>query len=211
MDTRPQTLSEEIANSISHGVGCVATIVAMPVLIVLTARHGNAANVVGATVFAGTMALLYLVSTLYHAIPAGRAKQFFVKLDHSAIYLFIAGSYTPFSLGALRGAWGWTLFGIVWGLAAVGLILKLGNRLNHPVWSTSLYLLMGWLVLIAAVPMIQRVSLMGLIWLAAGGLAYTIGVYFFVTDNLSFRHFIWHLFVLAGSICHFFAILWYAV
>ncbi len=210
MMERPQSLGEEIANSISHGVGFLAAVAAMPVLIVWAVQNGHAANVVGASIFSATMILLYLISTLYHAIPMGRVKQFFVKLDHSAIYLFIAGSYTPFSLGVLRGAWGWTLFGLVWGLAALGLVLKFTNRLTRPWISTSLYLLMGWLVLIAAVPMVQRMSWVGLGWLAGGGIAYTAGVYFFITDSRRFRHFVWHLFVLAGSICHFFAVLWYA-
>lgn len=208
---RPQTRGEEIANSISHGLGALAALVAMPVLIVYASQDGTAADVVGASIFAATMLLLYSISALYHALPQGRAKRLFMRLDHGSIYLFIAGSYTPFTLGVLGGAWGWSLFGVVWGLAAFGVVLKAGNLLSSQWLSTGLYLLMGWLVMVAAVPMLERVSTAGLAWLAAGGLAYTLGVVFFVLDNrVRYAHFIWHLFVLAGTACHFFAVLWHA-
>jgi hemolysin III len=208
---RPQTRGEELANTLSHGAGALAALGVMPVLIVYAAMKGTAANVVGASIFAVTMLLLYGVSSLYHALPHGRAKRLFMRLDHSSIYLFIAGSYTPFTLGALNGPWGWTLFGLVWGLAVIGVVLKSGNWLTQQWLSVTLYLLMGWLVIIAAVPLIERVATAGLVWLAAGGLAYTVGVVFFALDNrVRYAHFIWHLFVLAGSACHFFAVLWYA-
>lgn len=208
---RPQTRGEEIANSISHGLGALAALVAMPVLIVYASLDGTASDIVGASIFAVTMLLLYSISALYHALPQGRAKRLFMRLDHGSIYLFIAGSYTPFTLGVLGGAWGWSLFGVVWGLAIFGVVLKAGNRLSSQWLSTGLYLLMGWLVLVAAVPMLERVSTAGLAWLAAGGLAYTLGVVFFVLDNrVRYAHFIWHLFVLAGTACHFFAVLWHA-
>jgi hemolysin III len=207
---RPQSLGEEIANSVSHGVALVAAIVAIPFLMA-SSRHLSAVSLVGAIVFAATMVLLYLTSTLYHALPAGRAKRVFMKLDHGAIYLFIAGSYTPFALGALGGAWGWTLFGLVWSMAAVGVTLKAFDRLSHPGLSTGLYLLMGWLVLIAAVPLVERVPFAGVMWLVAGGLAYTLGVVFFVLDSrLRYAHAVWHGFVVAGTTCHFFAVLGYA-
>lgn len=210
MTERPQSLGEEIANSVSHGVALVAAIVAVPFLID-SARHGGAASAVGAAVFATTMVLLYLASTLYHALPAGRAKRVFLKLDHGAISLFIAGSYTPFALGALGGPWGWTLFGLVWSLAAIGVTLKAFDQLSHPWLSTGLYLVMGWLVLIAAVPLVERVSTPGLTLLVAGGLAYTTGVVFFVLDaRLRYAHTVWHGFVVAGTGCHFFAVLGYA-
>jgi len=210
MIERPQSLGEEIANSVSHGVALLAAVAAAPVLII-AATELRAANIVGACVFAATMVLLYLASTLYHAMPAGRAKRVFVKLDHGAIYLFIAGSYTPFALGALSGAWGWTLFGLVWGLAAMGVTLKAFDRLSHPWWSTGLYIVMGWLVLIAAVPLVERVPPAGVALLVAGGLAYTAGVVFFVLDSrLRFAHTVWHGFVVAGSGLHFFAVLGYA-
>jgi hemolysin III len=209
-EVREQSLGEEIANSVSHGVGLLAAIIAMPFLI-MAARHLSAASLVGSIVFACTMVLLYLASTLYHALPPGRAKRVFMKLDHGAIYLFIAGSYTPFALGALNGPWGWTLFGLVWAMAAAGITLKAFDRLSHPWLSTGLYLAMGWLVLIAAAPMIQRVALPGLLWLLAGGLAYTAGVLFFVYDSRwRYAHAIWHGFVMAGTACHFVAVLGYA-
>ncbi len=157
------------------------------------------------------MVLLYLASTLYHAFPAGRAKRVFGRLDHGAIYLFIAGSYTPFALGALSGAWGWSLFGVVWSLAAAGVLLKMFDRLTHPWLSTGLYLAMGWLVLIAAVPLVERVPSTGVLLLVAGGLAYTLGVVFFMLDNrVRYAHTIWHGFVAAGTGFHFFAVLGYA-
>jgi hemolysin III len=155
--------------------------------------------------------LLYLSSTLYHALPIGEAKRVFRTIEHSAIFFLIAGTYTPFTLGVLHGAMGWTVFGLVWGLAAAGVALKIFNRLSHPIISTGLYLLMGWLILIAAKPLISRVPVSGLLLIAAGGAAYTAGVGFFAADSrLKYGHFIWHLFVIAGSTCHYFAVLWYA-
>jgi len=210
MIERPQSLGEEIANSVSHGVALLAAVAAVPFLIAST-RPLSAASFAGALVFAATMVLLYLTSTLYHALPAGRAKGVFLKLDHGAIYLFIAGSYTPFALGALGGPWGWTLFGLVWSLAALGVTLKAFNRLSHPWLSTGLYLVMGWLVLIAAVPLVERVPAPGVTLLVAGGLAYTTGVVFFLLDSrLRYAHAVWHGFVVAGTGCHFFAVLGYA-
>jgi len=207
---RPQSFGEEVANSVSHGVALLAAIVAAPFLIAASSRFG-ATGVIGAGVFAAAMVLLYLTSTLYHALPLGRAKRIFRRLDHSAIYLLIAGSYTPFTLGVLSGRWGWTLFGLVWSLAAVGITLKLINRLSHPWLSTGLYLVMGWLVLIAAGPLVERVALPGLLLLVAGGLAYTAGVVFFVLDSrVRYAHAVWHAFVSAGTACHFFAVLGYA-
>lgn len=210
MIERPQSLGEEIANSVSHGVALLAAVVAIPFLIV-AARQLGIAGIVGAGLFAATMVLLYLTSTLYHALPAGRAKRVFLKLDHGAIYIFIAGSYTPFALGALGGPWGWTLFGLVWSFAVLGVTLKAFDRLSHPWLSTGLYLLMGWLVLIAVVPLVERVPLPGIALLVAGGLAYTAGVLFFMLDSrLRYAHAVWHGFVVAGTGCHFFAVLRYA-
>jgi hemolysin III len=188
----------------------VAAIVAAPFLIAAASEFG-AANVVGSSVFAATMVLLYLTSTLYHALPHGRAKRIFMKLDHGAIYVFIAGSYTPFALGALGGPWGWTLFGLVWGLAAVGVTLKAFDRLTHPWLSTGLYLVMGWLVLIAAVPLVEHVALPGVKLLVAGGVAYTAGVVFFLLDSkVRYAHAVWHAFVAAGTGFHVFAVLNYS-
>jgi hemolysin III len=210
MSERVQSLGEEIANSVSHGVALLAAIVGTPFLIAAVSKLG-AANIVGACVFAATMVLLYFTSTLYHALPAGRAKRVFHKLDHGAIYFFIAGSYTPFALGALGGPWGWTLFGIVWSLAIFGATLKAFDRLSHPWLSTGLYLVMGWLVVIAAVPLVERVPQPGVALLVAGGLAYTAGVVFFALDSrFRYAHTVWHSFVIAGTGFHFFAVMGYA-
>ena len=211
MNERAQSLGEEIANSVSHGVALLSALVAVPFLILASARHGTAVNIVGASVFAGTTVLLYFASTLYHAVPHPRAKRLLKKLDHGAIYLLIAGTYTPFTLGVLGGPWGWTLFGLVWALAVVGVALKAFDRISHPVWSTGLYIVMGWLVVIAAKPVLASIATPGLILLAAGGLAYTLGVVFFTLDSrVRYGHFVWHLFVVAGTTCHFFAVLDYA-
>ena len=210
MTERLQTLGEEIANSVSHGVALIAAIASVPFLITSASRL-SVSSLVGACVFAATMVFLYFTSTLYHALPHGKAKRVFLKLDYTAIYLFIAGSYTPFALGALGGPWGWTLFGLVWGLAAIGIALKAFDRLSHPWLSTGLYLAMGWLVLIAAVPLIEHVPLPGLLWLVAGGVAYTVGVVFFVLDHrVRYSHAVWHAFVAAGTGFHFVAIMGYA-
>lgn len=208
---RPQTLGEEIANSISHGVGLLLALVGAPFLVVSAVRHADALSITGAIVFAVTMVLLYGASMMYHALPRNRAKRLFKVLDHGAIYLLIAGTYTPFTLGVLRGAWGWTLLGLVWSLAIFGVVLKSMNRMSHPFVSTGLYLLMGWLVLIAIKPLVASVPAAGLWWLVAGGLAYTAGVIFFATDSRwRYGHFVWHLFVMAGTACHFVAVYGYA-
>lgn len=208
---RAQSRGEEIANSLSHGFGLIAAVVATPFLIQQALRQGDAGFIAGASIFAATMVLLYLASTLYHALPAGRAKRVFRVIEHAAIFLLIAGTYTPFTLGVLRGAWGWTLLGLVWGLAFAGVLLKALNRMAHPILSTGLYLLMGWLIVIAIQPLTARVPASGLLWLVAGGLAYTLGVIFFALDSrLRYGHFIWHLFVMAGTTCHYFAVLGYA-
>lgn len=205
---REQSRGEEIANSVSHGVGLVATLIATPFLIMHTVRHADAALVAGASLFAVTMMLLYLSSTLYHALPQGKAKHVFKIIEHSAIYLLIAGTYTPFTLGVLRGPWGWTLFGVIWGLAVMGVILKVFDKMHNPIISTSLYLLMGWLILIAVYPLYTRMPALGLLWLVAGGVAYTVGVFFFMMDSrLRYGHFIWHLFVMVGTACHYIAII----
>jgi hemolysin III len=207
---RPQSFGEEIANSVSHAVGLLAAAGAIPVLVASAVRRGGAADIVGASAFAATVVLLYLTSTLYHALPSNRAKRVFRVLDHSAIFLLIAGTYTPFTLGVLRGPWGWTLFGLVWGLALAGIVLKALGGVRYPILSTCLYLGMGWLVLIAVKPLWLHVPPAGLLWLLAGGIAYTAGVAFFAAARTRYTHFVWHLFVLAGTACHFIAVLWYS-
>jgi hemolysin III len=201
---------EELANSLSHGVGFVCAVAATPILIVGAVNRGSAADVVGASVFGATMVLLYLSSTWYHAVPIGRLKERLHKLDHAAIYLLIAGTYTPFTLGVLNGAWGWTLFGIVWGAAAVGVCDKVFVGMRNPRLSTTLYLVMGWAVLMVIRPLFRSMPPQGLAWLVAGGLFYSGGVVFYSARRLPYHHLIWHLFVLAGSTCHFFSVLWYA-
>jgi hemolysin III len=209
---RTQSLGEEIANSISHGIALLAVVFATPFLIIAAVDRGDIADIVGTSIFATTLLLLYLTSTLYHALPRNKAKQIFQILDHGAIYLLIAGTYTPFTLGVLRGTWGWTLFGLIWGLALAGVLLKAIGGVRYPTLSTCLYLAMGWLVLIAVKPLWLLVPTLGLFWLLAGGIAYTVGVAFFVIDErVRYSHFIWHLFVIAGTACHFVAVLRYAI
>ncbi len=183
---------------------------AAPVLIVGAVQRGGATAVIGASVFAATVGLLYLTSVLYHALPANRAKRVFQVLDHGAIFLLIAGTYTPFTLGVLRGAWGWSLLGLVWSLALVGVVLKATSGVRYPRLSLGLYLAMGWLILIAVRPLWLLMPAAGLFWLLAGGLAYTVGVAFYATERRRYNHFVWHLFVLAGTACHFIAVLRYA-
>jgi hemolysin III len=211
MMERPQSPGEEIANSLSHGLGFVAALASAPILVLTTAQTGRTLNVIGAGIFAITMVLLYCASTIYHAVPHPRAKALLKKLDHGAIFLLIAGTYTPFTLGALNGPWGWTLLSVVWSLAVVGVTLKAFDRIEHPLASLGLYLLMGWLCLVALEPLLERVPQQGILLLGAGGFAYMAGVAFFATDSrLRYGHFIWHLFVLTGTGCHFFAVLGYA-
>lgn len=203
---RTQSRGEEIANSVSHGVGLLAAIVAAVVLVLTAAQQGGTARIVGASVFSAAMVLLYLTSTLYHALPRNRAKRVFQVLDHTAIFLMIAGTYTPFTLGVLRGTWGWTLFGLVWGLAIAGVVLAAAGGVWYPKLRTGLYLVMGWLILIAIKPLWLRVPPWGLFWLFAGGVAYTVGVVFYAAKRVRYSHFVWHLFVIAGTACHFIAV-----
>jgi hemolysin III len=208
---REQSRGEEIANSISHGVALIAALAGIPFLIIHAATDGDTEFMVGVYLFSATIIILYLSSTLYHALPTGTAKRLFRVIEHCAIFLLIAGSYAPFALGVLRGAWGWTLLGMVWCLALAGVAVEVFGKRTHLLLSTGLYLLMGWLAVIAIDPLFEKVPAPGLLWLFAGGLAYTGGVAFFLTDSrLRYGHLIWHLFVIAGTTCHYFAVLWYA-
>jgi hemolysin III len=208
---RPQTFGEELANGISHGIGLLLAIASLPILLVFGQAGNTAINIVAVCIFSATMMMLYAVSTLYHAWPQGRAKAWLNRFDHAAIYLFIAGSYTPFVLGVLRGGWGWSLFGVVWTMAVLGFTAKLLNLLKHPLWSTGLYVAMGWVAVVAAAPLVARMPGAGLAWLVAGGLAYTAGAVVFLFDSrVRYAHFVWHLFVLGGSACHFVAVLNYS-
>jgi len=210
MTNAPRRRGEEVACSLSHGVGFMVAVAATPILIIGAVKRGGTADVVGSSVFGATMMLLYLTSALYHGARDTGLKARLRRVDHAAIYLLIAGTYTPFTLGVLGGAWGWTLFGIVWGAAAVGVGIKLMVGVSRPRLSTALYLIMGWAVLIAIRPLVLNVPPPGLQWLVAGGLLYSGGVVFYVWHRLPYNHFIWHLFVLGGSTCHFFSVLWYA-
>lgn len=210
MSERRLSLGEEIANSVTHGVALLASLAALPILLVVAVARGDPWQVVGAAIFGATLIMLYTASTLYHALPESRAKRVFRVLDHSAIYLLIAGTYTPFALGALRGAWGWALFGAVWTLAALGITAKATLGFRFPRLSTVIYLLMGWLAVVAFRPLSTQVGPAGLAWLVAGGLCYTAGVIFFAWERIRYGHMVWHLFVAAGSVCHFFAVLWHA-
>ncbi len=207
---RSQSFGEEIANSVSHGVGLAGAIAAAPILIVSAVRRGGAAGIVAASIFSATMITLYLSSTLYHALPAGRLKRIVRRFDHAAIYLLIAGTYTPFTLGVLRGAWGWTLFGLIWGLATAGLCLEGADRARASRISTCLYLAMGWLAVIAAYPLWVRLPREVFFLMLGGGVVYTLGVVFYVASHVRYAHLAWHLCVLAGSVCFFVAVLWCA-
>jgi hemolysin III len=207
--SRPQSVGEEIANAVSHGIGFALAVASIPVLVIAALPHGARA-VIGAAIFAATASLLYLTSTLYHAITNPRAKQVLRVLDHGAIYLLIAGTYTPFTLGVLRGAWGWSLLGSIWGLAIVGVVVKSVSGFHMRGLSTALYLAMGWLVIIAARPLYLHLAPWGLFWLLAGGVAYTAGVVFYTARRMPYGHFAWHLCVMAGTACHFVAVLRYA-
>jgi hemolysin III len=202
-----QSLGEELANSISHGLGLLAALIGAPLLMVAAWRGGDRFFFFGVAIFAAAVLLVYLGSTLYHAWPRGAIKSVFQMIDHSAIFLLIAGTYTPFTLGPLRGTWGWTILALVWALAICGLILKsIAGTQRAKGLSLALYLGMGWLVLIAFRPLLRNVPITSLIWLVAGGLAYTGGVFFFVSKRHRYTHFVWHLFVLLGTACHYFAV-----
>jgi hemolysin III len=195
----------ELANAITHGAGAVASLAGGVVLIAAAAMYGDAWKVVGSAVFATTLVLLYTASTLYHASRSPKARARLKVFDHCAIYLLIAGTYTPFTLLGLRGGWGWSLFGVAWGLAVAGVVFKLFFTGRFPRVSTGIYLGMGWMVIVAAVPMLEALSPRTIAWLVAGGLAYTGGTVFY-HNRRPYAHAVWHLFVLAGSVCHYLAV-----
>ncbi|MEM7114068.1 MAG: hemolysin III family protein [Chloroflexota bacterium] len=201
------TLGEEIANAVTHGIGVLLSVAGLTLLVVLASIYGDVWRIVSFSIYGGSLVILYLASTLYHTFQQPRAKRIFRIMDHSAIYLLIAGTYTPIALVALRGPWGWSVFGIVWGLALVGIIFKVFFTGRYDKVSTIAYVLMGWLCLVAIREMFAVIPFNGMLWIIAGGCFYTFGVVFYVWHKLPYNHAIWHLFVLAGSICHFFAIL----
>ena len=198
---------EEIANAITHGIGALASAAAGAVLITLVAQSGTRLQMVSAVVFCVSMLLLYTASTLYHAIPSQAAKRRLKVFDHCAIYMLIAGTYTPFALIGLRGPVGWWLFGVAWGLAVIGITFKLFFTGRFKLFSTLVYIGMGWMAIFAIQPMIVNIPFASLMWLLAGGVAYTAGTLFYHNKRLRYSHAVWHLFVLAGSACHFIAVI----
>ena len=206
-DSDIQTTGEEIANAITHGIGALLAIAGLVVLVVMAVVDGTVWHVVSFSIFGATLVLLYFASTLYHSLARTRARVVFNKIDHISIYLLIAGTYTPFCLIALRGWIGWTVFGIVWSCAILGAVLKaisIGTRVRL---STILYVLMGWVIIFAIKPLYDAISLNGFIFLMAGGVSYTLGTIFFLRDQVKYNHSVWHLFVMGGSVLHFFAVL----
>ena len=205
------TLGEETAHAVTHGAGLVASAAGFVVLVVAAWRHGDPWLIAGCAVYASTLVVLYASSTLYHALSMTRARRLLQKFDHSAIFLLIAGTYTPFGLVSLRGPWGWTLLAIVWSLAIVGITLKAVFGPRWPIASTVLYIVMGWTAVFAIKPLMAHLAPAGVAWLAAGGIAYTGGVVFYAWERLRYSHALWHLFVLGGSVCHFIAIFCYVI
>ncbi len=211
MSEKKYSLREEIANSLTHGIGALLSMIGLVVMILLANWSGDLWKIVSASVFGASMVALYLASTLYHAVPMPKLKHFFRKLDHSAIYLLIAGTYTPFLLVSMRGAWGWSLFGVLWGVAVVGCAFKAFFVGKWDKASTALYLAMGWAVLVALKPAIEAVPVGGMVLMALGGLAYSVGVFFYVSDRIPYNHAIWHGFVLAGTAFHYFGVVFYVL
>ena len=205
--TRQQSLGEEIANSITHGIGAALSIVALVLLVVFAGIHGDTWRVVSFSIYGATLFFLYLASTLYHSFTNRRVKRFFRILDHSSIYLLIAGTYTPVTLVSMRGPWGWTIFGLIWAMAIGGIFAKILLIGKYKIVSVLLYVAMGWFIIIAFKPMLQMVPKGLIIWLVIGGVWYTLGLIFYVCKRVPYFHFIWHLFVLGGSISHFLGML----
>ena len=205
------TIGEEIANSVTHGIGAALSVAGLTLLVVLAAIYGDVWRVVSFSIYGSSLVLLYLCSTLYHSIQHPQAKRILRIFDHSAIYLLIAGTYTPFTLVSMRGPWGWTMFSVVWSLALLGIAFKTVFIGRWEKLATAAYVLMGWLVVIAFKEMLVTIPPGGVFWLVTGGVVYTLGVIFYAWEKLPYNHAIWHLFVLGGSICHFFAILFHVL
>lgn len=198
---------EEITNAILHGIGSGLAIAALVILVVFASIKGDVRYIVSYAIYGSTLVLLYLASTLYHSLPKGKGKDVFEIFDHSAIYLLIAGSYTPLALVALKGALGWTIFGIVWGLSVIGIVFKVFWVKKFVILSTILYIVMGWLIIIAIKPLMNVLNTTSLVFLVVGGVLYTVGTIFYIWRGMKYHHAIWHLFVLGGSICHFFTMI----
>lgn len=206
-----QTPGEELANSITHGLGVVLSVAALSVLVTLAAIFGDVWRVVSFSVYGAALVVLYLSSTFYHAFRPGRVKRALHVVDHASIYILIAGTYTPFMLVTMRGPWGWTVFGIIWGLALGGIVLKVFFVGRARFFSIGLYVAMGWLIVLVAKPALAAIPSGGVVWIVFGGLAYTGGLAFYAWERLPYSHTVWHMFVLCGSICHFFAVLFYVL
>lgn len=202
---------EETLNAWTHGLGALLSLVGLAVLVFMASRHGDVWHIVSCSTYGVTLVLLFSSSTLYHSFRSERVKHIFRIIDHASIYLLIAGTYTPFVLVNLRGKWGWSFFGVVWGLALAGIVFQIFFVSRFRVLQTLIYLAMGWLAVIALKPLLTRVPLPGLVWLLAGGLSYTVGALFYLWKKLPFHHAVWHIFVLAGGVCHYFAILFYVL
>jgi len=206
-----QSLGEEIANAATHGLGAALSIAGLTILVVLASLHGSAIHIVSLAIYGSTLVLLYLASTIYHAIQHSRAKAVLNIMDHAAIFLLIAGTYTPFTLVSMGGVVGWTLFVTVWTLAVAGILFKVFHRSHTDRVTLPIYLAMGWLMIIAAGELLGAVGVGGTVWLLVGGLFYSFGVIFFVWEKLPYNHMVWHLFVMAGSACHFTAVAIYVL
>ena len=202
---------EELANSLTHGLGTLLGVTALIVLLIFSAMRGTTSHIVSSAIYGSTLIILYGASTLYHAVQSPNAKRILQKIDHSSIFILIAGTYTPFTLVSLRGAWGWSLLGLIWGLAIIGVILELAPKKRYKKISIALYLSMGWLIIVAIKPMIENVETDGLLLLLAGGIVYSLGIIFYIWKSFPFNHAIWHLFVLAGSTLQFFAVFYYVL
>jgi len=209
--THKYSVGEELANSLTHGLGFILALAGLTILVVFAALYGNARHIVACSIYGAMLVILYTASTLYHSLTSPRAKAFFQVIDHAAIFLLIAGTYTPFTLVTLRGGWGWSLFGVIWGFAILGILLQV-TALRQVTWlMLILYTSMGWIVVIALKPLLAALATGGLVFLILGGLMYTLGIIFYVRKSIRFSHAVWHLFVLAGSILHFFAILFFVI
>ncbi|MBO1003575.1 hemolysin III family protein [Pseudogracilibacillus auburnensis] len=211
MSTYLFSKKEEIAHAITHGIGAFLSIAALVLLIVFSSMNGNALLIVSVTIFGSTMLFMYTSSTIVHSLPIGKWKNIFLIIDHASIYLFIAGTYTPFLLIQLKGTFGWVLFGVIWGLALVGIILKLFFVKKFIILSTLFYIAMGWLIVIAWKPLTDVLHQQGIIFLVTGGIMYTVGAIFYVWNKVPYHHVIWHLFVIAGSTFHFFTVFFYVI
>ncbi len=209
--SRERTRAEEIANGATHAIGAVLSVAGLTLLTVFASQRGDAWHIVSCCIYGATLIVLFSASSIYHFASTSRTHEALQVFDHASIYLLIAGTYTPFTLVPLRGPWGWTLFGLIWGLALVGVSGELFVRRHVRMICVPVYLLMGYLILMALRPLLQHVPLGGVVWLVVGGALYSLGVLFYAWTRLPFAHTVWHGFVLAASICHFFSIMWYVI